>query len=184
MKNLSPRAPVIKVTPPGPKARQILARDKRWASKSYSQQVPVVWESAQDCIVTDVDGNRYIDLTSGIVVTNTGHGHPSVVAAIQEQSARLLACYDAVHENRVRLQEELARLMPDGDWRITSPDDALDLTFTPEGEKVEDVVILGLLGVYFRQPFGNFRGSIRTPDGSQYTLEECYGVTEDQQARW
>lgn len=50
----------------------------------------IVVERAEGCYLYDSDGNRYLDFTSGIGVTNTGHCHPRVVAAIQEQAARLL----------------------------------------------------------------------------------------------
>ncbi|NLA36402.1 MAG: aminotransferase class III-fold pyridoxal phosphate-dependent enzyme [Actinobacteria bacterium] len=68
------------------------------------------------CWVTTVDGERYLDFTSGIAVTSTGHCHPHVVAAIQEQAARFIHaqvnCYR--HPIREQLAERLADLTPDG----------------------------------------------------------------------
>ena len=117
MKKQYSEVPKIVVPPPGPKAKEILEADARWVTPSYSKQVPIVWERAEDCVVEDVDGNVYIDFTSGIIVTNVGHCHPKVVQAIQEQSAKLTSCYDAVHDKRRRLLEKLTALMPDN-WRI------------------------------------------------------------------
>lgn len=68
------------------------------------------WESARGAIVRSADGRELIDFTSGIFVANTGHCHPRVVAAIQEQAARLLNCYDAPHPLRGQVVERLARL--------------------------------------------------------------------------
>ncbi|MGZ7000405.1 MAG: aminotransferase class III-fold pyridoxal phosphate-dependent enzyme, partial [Acidimicrobiia bacterium] len=46
--------------------------------------------SGSGCVVTTVDGTEYLDFTSGIAVTSTGHCHPAVVAAIQDQAARFI----------------------------------------------------------------------------------------------
>jgi len=89
-----------------------LEADGRWITPSYSRQVPIVWERAEDCAVYDVDGNAYIDFTSGIIVANVGHSHPRVVRAIQQQSARVTTCYDAVTNERRLLLEKLATLLP------------------------------------------------------------------------
>jgi len=70
----------------------------------------LVWESARGTRVWSDDGRELIDFTSGIFVANTGHCHPRVVAAIQEQAALLLNCYDAPHPLRSRVIERLARL--------------------------------------------------------------------------
>jgi len=70
----------------------------------------VTWESARGARVRTADGRELIDFTSGIFVANTGHCHPRVVAAIQEQAARLLNCYDAPHPHRARVVDRLARL--------------------------------------------------------------------------
>lgn len=68
------------------------------------------------CWVTTADGERYLDFTSGIAVTSTGHCHPRVVAAIQEQAAKFIHaqvnCYR--HPIRERLAERLAEITPEG----------------------------------------------------------------------
>jgi 4-aminobutyrate aminotransferase-like enzyme len=45
---------------------------------------PVAFESGNGCTLTDVDGNRYIDFSSGIYVTTLGHCHPKVTEAVQK----------------------------------------------------------------------------------------------------
>ena len=65
------------------------------------------------------DGARYLDYTSGIGVTNTGHAHPRVVAAIQAQAAKLLHGQQNIvyHEPGLRLYERLPGLLPGGPWQ-------------------------------------------------------------------
>src|SRR5215469_271224 len=72
------------VTPiPGPKAKKIVEADTRLMMTS-TKTAPVTAESAAGVWVTDVDGNRLLDFTSGVGVVNTGHCHPDVVKAIRE----------------------------------------------------------------------------------------------------
>jgi 4-aminobutyrate aminotransferase len=129
--------PRIVVPPPGPNARRILEADARWITPSYSRQVPIVWDRAEDCAVYDVDGNAYIDFTSGIIVANVGHSHPRVVRAIQLQSARVTTCYDAVTNERRMLLEKLATLLPGDDWRM--------ILLTTGSETVEAAIKLARL---------------------------------------
>ncbi|MGE0240615.1 MAG: aspartate aminotransferase family protein [Parvibaculaceae bacterium] len=100
-------------TLPGPIAKTVLDTQAKYLSPSISTPMPLVWESAADCMVTDVDGNTFIDFSSGVLVTNTGHCHPKVVKAIQEQAGRLLNCYDSAHPLRSAFVEKLAALMPE-----------------------------------------------------------------------
>ena len=66
----------IIVTPPGPKAKEILERDSQVLSPSYARDYPFVMERGQGAQVWDVDGNRYVDFCAGIAVNSTGHCHP------------------------------------------------------------------------------------------------------------
>jgi 4-aminobutyrate aminotransferase-like enzyme len=77
---------------------------------------PVFWESASGATVTDVDGNRYIDLTAAFGVANAGHCNPRVVSAVAQQAARLMHGMGDVHPTavRTRLLERLARILPAG----------------------------------------------------------------------
>src|SRR4051812_7097190 len=79
------------VTPlPGPRAREMLARDARFVSPSYTRIYPLVAARGSGAVIEDIDGNRFLDFTAGIAVNATGHCHPAVVDAIQDQSAKLL----------------------------------------------------------------------------------------------
>jgi 4-aminobutyrate aminotransferase len=72
--------------------------------------------SGAGCVVTTVDGTEYLDFTSGIAVTSTGHCHPAVVAAIQEQAARFIHAQANCYRNPLlaRLGERLAGVTPPG----------------------------------------------------------------------
>src|SRR5438094_6565297 len=101
---------------PGPNARRIIERDGRTLSPSYTRSYPLVADRGEGAIVTDVDGNRFLDFNAGIAVVATGHCHPRVVQAIQDQAARLIhmSGTDFYYENMVALAERLAALVPGG----------------------------------------------------------------------
>ena len=106
--------PRIVVAPPGPKAREIVARQDRWASTSYPKEYPLVIARGERAMVEDVDGNRYLDFMAGIAVAATGYGHPTVVRAIQEAAGRFLHICgsDFYFEGFAALCERLAKLAP------------------------------------------------------------------------
>lgn len=89
--------------------------------------VPPVWGRITDLAVdrgegswlVTVDGERYLDYSSGIGVTNTGHAHPRVVAAVQAQAAKLLHGQQNIvyHEPGLRLYERLRTILPGGPWQ-------------------------------------------------------------------
>lgn len=72
------------------------------------------WAKGSGAELVDADGRHYIDFTSGVLVTNTGHCHPKVVEAIRSQAGRLINCFTAPHEPRARLAAALADLLPSG----------------------------------------------------------------------
>ncbi|MEH2086410.1 acetyl ornithine aminotransferase family protein [Nostoc sp.] len=109
-----PRTPNLITSLPGPRAQAIVQRDRAVTSPSYTRDYPLVVSRGQGCMVEDVDGNVFLDMTAGIAVTATGHAHPEVVKAIQEQSARLLhmSGTDFYYEPMVELAEQLAIRAP------------------------------------------------------------------------
>lgn len=108
--------PNIKVTPPGPKAQEIVRRDAKLVSPSFGRAYPLVVEKAEGCILTDVDGNEYIDMNAGLAVCSTGHGHPKVKKAIKEQVDKFIhySYTDFYYRDYVDLSEELHDLLPGG----------------------------------------------------------------------
>jgi 4-aminobutyrate aminotransferase len=107
-------APQIRTELPGPKARALIQRDEAVASPSLTRAYPLVADSGAGCVVTDVDGNRFLDFAAGIAVCSTGHSHPKVVAAIAEQAARLIhiAATDFYEPRYLEFMERLAGIAP------------------------------------------------------------------------
>lgn len=98
---------------PGPKAQAMLTRDKQVVAPAYGRVADLVMSHGQGSQVWDVDGNRYVDFVSGIAVNSTGHSHPAVVAAVQEQAEKFLhISSDYYHDLWVRLSEKLNEIAP------------------------------------------------------------------------
>jgi 4-aminobutyrate aminotransferase len=105
---------------PGPKAKAIIDRDQLVISPSYPRDYPFVMDHGKGSHVWDVDGNRYLDFAAGIAVTSTGHSHPKVVKAVQDQAEKFLhISSDYYHEPWVALGEQLARIAPFKDGAIS-----------------------------------------------------------------
>src|SRR3989440_10678088 len=106
--------PVLTGPLPGPRARAIIERDSRVISPSYTRTYPLVAEKGEGAIIEDVDGNRFLDFNAGIAVVATGHCHPQVVRAIQDQAARLIhmSGTDFYYEGFAALAEKLSRIAP------------------------------------------------------------------------
>jgi len=78
------------------KTRAVIALENQYSASNY-HPLPVVFEQASGCSVTDVDGKVYIDCLSAYSATNQGHCHPKIVAALTEQASRLTLSSRAFH---------------------------------------------------------------------------------------
>jgi 4-aminobutyrate aminotransferase len=107
-------APHIITELPGPRAQALIARDDAVVSPSLTRAYPLVAETGDGYVVTDVDGNRFLDFAAGIAVCSTGHRHPKVVEAIKAQADRLIhiAATDFYEPRYIELTEHLARIAP------------------------------------------------------------------------
>src|SRR5260221_2845123 len=99
---------------PGPKARNIVERDAKFMSPSFTRDYPLVAKSGCGAMVEDVDGNVFLDFAAGIAVCSTGHCHPKVVSAIQKQAAELIhmSGTDFYYESLPLLAERLGKTVP------------------------------------------------------------------------
>jgi 4-aminobutyrate aminotransferase len=113
-KSRDTRVPWIHTELPGPAARRMIEADQRVTSPSYTRVYPLAVASGEGAVLTDVDGNRFLDFTSGIAVCSTGHCHPRVVAAIQDQASRLLhmSGTDFYYAPQMELSRRLAEHAP------------------------------------------------------------------------
>src|SRR3954467_1330796 len=106
--------PDVRTLLPGPNAQGLLARDAEYVSPSYTRVYPLVVARGSGAVIEDVDGNLFLDFTAGIAVTATGHCHPEVVAAIQDQAGKLIhmSGTDFYYEPQIDLAQRLAEKAP------------------------------------------------------------------------
>ncbi|MBF0528451.1 MAG: acetyl ornithine aminotransferase family protein [Deltaproteobacteria bacterium] len=106
--------PKIITAIPGPLAKSILEKDKKYISPSYTRGYPLVIDHGEGALVIDADGNVFLDFTSGIAVCNTGHTPPKVVEAIIKQAHKFLhmSGTDFYYGVQSELAEKLAAISP------------------------------------------------------------------------
>jgi 4-aminobutyrate aminotransferase/(S)-3-amino-2-methylpropionate transaminase len=106
----------IRTEIPGPRSREILAREQNAVAHPLIVHEPIVAERARGSTITDVDGNTFVDFVGGVGVANVGHNHPRVVEAIGEQVEQFLHTdYTVVpYEGYVELAERLGAVAPIG----------------------------------------------------------------------
>jgi 4-aminobutyrate aminotransferase len=106
--------PKLNPVVPGPRAKAIIAEDDVYMSPSYTRGYPLVVKRGYGCRIEDVDGNEFLDFTAGIAVNSTGHCHPEVVKAIQEQAATLLhmSGTDFYYDLMPKVAAKLSELAP------------------------------------------------------------------------
>ncbi|MBC7225480.1 MAG: acetyl ornithine aminotransferase family protein, partial [Anaerolineae bacterium] len=95
-------------------SRAWVARDQNVISPSYTRSYPFVMAKGRGAEVWDVDGNRFLDFNAGIAVTATGHAHPEVVKAIQEQAEQFIhmSGTDFYYPVQIELAEKLNQISP------------------------------------------------------------------------
>ncbi|WP_165219085.1 acetyl ornithine aminotransferase family protein [Aquisphaera insulae] len=120
---------------PGPRATRWLERDRAVMSPSYTRTYPLVVRRGSGAMIEDVDGNRFLDFTAGIAVTNAGHSNRKVTAAIARQSRRLvhMSGTDFYYVPQVLLAERLAERAPG--------DEAKRVFFTNSGAEAVEAAL-------------------------------------------
>jgi len=120
---------------PGPKSQELMKLKEKYVSKAISIGQPVFIEKALGSLLSDIDGNTFIDMGSGIGVMNVGHSNPEVVTAIKKQAEKFThLCFMVTpYEGYVRLAEKLAQVAP-------HPGLAKSALFNAGAEAVENAV--------------------------------------------
>lgn len=108
------KRPEIKTALPGPASQKIVNADHQFVSPSYTRPYPLVAERAEGVWITDADGNLFLDANAGVAVCSTGHCHPEIVAAINEQAAKMIhVCgTDYYYEGMPALARKLDEITP------------------------------------------------------------------------
>ncbi|HEX8472896.1 MAG TPA: acetyl ornithine aminotransferase family protein [Pyrinomonadaceae bacterium] len=110
-----PKRPEIKTALPGPNGQKIVEADAQYVTPSYPRpSFKLVASRAQGVWVEDVDGNIFLDCNAGVAVCSTGHCHPEVVAAIQNQAAELIHMCgtDYYYQHMPDLARKLDEIVP------------------------------------------------------------------------
>ena len=109
-----PGAPKIRLTPPGPKSKELLEYQAAHESSaiSYAKGMPMAVRRARGATVEDVDGNIYIDCFGGAGVMAVGHAHPEVLKAAHEQIDQVTHALDIPTPARRKMEEILVRVLP------------------------------------------------------------------------
>jgi 4-aminobutyrate aminotransferase len=110
-----PQRPEIKTALPGPKGAEIIAADHQFVTPSYPRpSFKLVADHAEGVWVTDVDGNLFLDCNAGVAVCATGHCHPEIVRAIQDQAAQLIHMCgtDYYYKQMPELARKLDEIVP------------------------------------------------------------------------
>ncbi len=98
----------------GSKSKAWVKRDHEVISPSYTRDYPFVMAKGRGSEVWDIEGTRFVDFTSGIATTSTGHAHPQVVSAIKKQAEKFIhmSGTDFYYDVQIELAEKLAALAP------------------------------------------------------------------------
>jgi 4-aminobutyrate aminotransferase-like enzyme len=102
---------------PGPRSREIWEKEKRHMTSGLDActlMAPIVFERGEGSLLWDVDGNSYIDCAAGVLTNSTGHCHPKVVKALQEQAGKLWHIHNFPTEQRSSLLDILCENFPAG----------------------------------------------------------------------
>jgi 4-aminobutyrate aminotransferase-like enzyme len=152
----------IVTTVPGPRSHSLattLAATEPRGVTRLARNFPVFWESGDGALVKDVDGNRYLDLTSAFGVALTGHANPKVAAAIARQAELLAHGMGDVHPTavRVKLLERLAALAPVEDARTflcSSGSEAIEFALKTAMLATGEPNVLAFAGGYHGLSYG------------------------------
>src|SRR6478672_7955122 len=111
----TPKRPQITTPLPGPNGKKIIEADAKFVNPSYPRpSFKLVAERAQGVWVEDVDGNVFLDCNAGVAVCSTGHCHPDVVKAIQDQAEQLIHMCgtDYYYRHMPELAKKLDEIVP------------------------------------------------------------------------
>ncbi len=105
----------IQTALPVPESLEIIEKLEKYEPESMSGQPPIIWDKAEGFHVYDKWGNKWLDWSSGVLITNIGHSHPKIIEALQKEiDSKLLTSYVFYHEKRAELVDLLQQDAPQG----------------------------------------------------------------------
>ncbi|WP_175059334.1 acetyl ornithine aminotransferase family protein [Thermococcus sp. 2319x1] len=152
--------PKLVVTPPGPKARELVEREKKVISQGLGVKLfPVVPERGYGALIEDVDGNVFIDFLAGAAAASTGYAHPKLVKEVQEQVAKIQhSMIGYTYSKRaIEVAEILVEKAPIENPKILfglSGSDSIDLLMKVARFATRKPWIVAFIGAYHGQTYG------------------------------
>lgn len=145
--------PEIKTALPGPKAKELLNRDAKYISPSYTRSYPLVVQRGYGAIIEDVDGNTFLDFNAGVAVAALGHAHPEIVEVIERQSRDFvhISGTDYYYPQQTALAEKLVQVTP-GDF-------AKKVHYGNSGAEAMEAALKAAIYATGRNKFIAFRGA-------------------------
>lgn len=145
--------PEIKTALPGPKAKQILERDEKFISPSYTRSYPLVMKRGYGAMIEDVDGNLFLDFNAGVAVCALGHAHPEITEVIAKQAGEFthISGTDYYYPHQTALAEKLIEVTP-GDF-------AKKVHYGNSGAEAMEAALKAAIYSTGRQKFIAFRGA-------------------------
>lgn len=104
----------LKTNIPGPKSKRLIKLREKYVPRGVFNTVPAFIDKAKDALITDIDGNTFIDFASGLASVNVGYSRKEIVEALGEQIEKYLhTCFHVfMYEPYVLLAEKLAEITP------------------------------------------------------------------------
>jgi 4-aminobutyrate aminotransferase len=145
--------PEIKTALPGPVAQQVLERDDRFISPSYTRSYPLVVARGYGAMLEDVDGNVFLDFNAGVAVAALGHAHPEIAEVIYKQAQEFthISGTDYYYPHQTALAEKLVEITP-GDF-------AKKVHYGNSGAEAMEAALKAAVYATGRQKFIAFRGA-------------------------
>lgn len=145
--------PEIKTALPGPKAAEVLSRDAKYISPSYTRSYPLVVQRGYGAIIEDVDGNKFLDFNAGVAVAALGHAHPEIAEVIERQAREFvhISGTDYYYPQQTALAEKLAQVTP-GTF-------AKKVHYGNSGAEAMEAALKTVIYATGRQKFIAFRGA-------------------------
>jgi 4-aminobutyrate aminotransferase len=109
-----PKLPEIKTALPGPKAKELLERDTKYISPSYTRSYPLMVRRGYGAMIEDVDGNVFLDFNAGVAVAALGHAHPEIAEVVARQAREFthISGTDYYYPHQTELAEKLTQITP------------------------------------------------------------------------
>lgn len=152
--------PKLVVAPPGPKAKELVEREKKVISQGLGVKLfPLVPERGYGALIEDVDGNVFIDFLAGAAAASTGYAHPKLVKEVQEQVAKIQhSMIGYTYSKRaIEVAEILAEKAPIKSPKILfglSGSDSIDLLMKVARFATRKPWIVAFIGAYHGQTYG------------------------------